>query len=278
MHASHSPTFLSPTCKGWPLLLVCLSLVLALLSPATAQAEPPQLTLHYHERPPYMSTDANGTLHGLVASPAIQALTSIGIELNQQKTPAARQLNELSHSDSPQCALGWFRNPERESRYRYSLPLYQDQALIGITQRSQVQLQPVAQLRTTMQHPTLTALVKQGYSYGPYIDDLISRSSQVSQVTGENNTMLTMIAAGRADYMLLAPEEYTGLLQQNPHQREQFNAIEFTDLERGETRHLVCNQATPEAWLQGVDEWIRSRLVIPPSAAAGFEKHISGAT
>ena len=72
------------------------------------------LRLLYQERPPYTTPRADGSVEGLVATPAAQALQRAGIAFRWEQTPSQRQLLLVQTGDAGACGLGWFRNAERE--------------------------------------------------------------------------------------------------------------------------------------------------------------------
>lgn len=61
---------------------------------AAAGAQTP--TIHYQERAPYSSTRADGTVAGLTATPAAQAMQRAGLSATWVRTPSQRQLDRKS--------------------------------------------------------------------------------------------------------------------------------------------------------------------------------------
>jgi hypothetical protein len=91
---------------------------------ATAGAQ--GLTLHYQERAPYSTALSDGTVAGLTATPAAQALQQAGLRFAWVRTPSQRQLALIQEGDGLHCGLGWLRNAERSAKGKFSQALYRD--------------------------------------------------------------------------------------------------------------------------------------------------------
>ena len=95
-------------------------------------------------------------------------------------------------------------------------------------------------------------LVKDGYSYGPQLDALIASApvpplrTHVDPV--QMAQMAQMLRSGRADWMIVAPEEAAVLGGPGLH------LLRLSDAHAGPTRHLYCSNAVPAAWLARIDE------------------------
>lgn len=214
-----------------------------------ASAQPPvsALTLHYQVRPPYSSARADGRIEGLVATPAADALARAGIPFSWKLTPSQRQLALIQSGSGRHCGLGWFRSDERAARGRFSAPLYRDQPLAALV-RPEAALPTPATAATLLAAPHLRLLVKDGYSYGPLLDRLIAGAAAAPQRTNVDPPQMSqMLRSGRADWMIVAPEEAAVL--GGAGLREQTLA----DVPEGPTRHLYCSEDVPADWIQRID-------------------------
>ena len=226
---------------------------LALLADAVATA-PPVLTLHYQERPPYSTLEADGRVSGLVATPAARALERAGIAYRWERTPAQRQLALIQQGDGLHCGVGWFRNAEREAAGRFNAqPLYRDRPFAAVV-RDGAPWPADDRAADALARSTLRLLAKDGFSYGPVLDGLIAgASAAVRRTSAEPDAMARMIAAGRADWMIASPEEAPALLARVPDGGRGLRLVHLSDVPMGEARHLYCNRAVPDAWLARVD-------------------------
>ena len=205
----------------------------------------PSVTLYYNERPPYLVTAAGGGVSGLTATPAANAFRSAGIAFGWSKLPTNRQMAVLKENRAAECAVGWFRNAERESFARYTKAIYRDRPTVAL---ASVSFAPKsARLNDLLHAGGVTVLVKDGFSYGPYIDGLLGRSkpSQIT-TTAENSQMVQMVAAQRADFMFVSEEEAAYLAEQAGADAGRLKVIRFEDVPPGEKRYILCSRQVPE--------------------------------
>ena len=226
----------------WALLGLCFG----------AQAQ--GLTLHYHERAPYSVTQADGSVTGLVATPAAQALSQAAVAFVWARTPNQRQLALIQEGDGLHCGVGWFRNAERAALGKFSKPLYRDQPF-GALARGDSPLRAGLRGAEAMALAGNALLVKEGYSYGAQFDRLIAmQTPPPAKTSAETQQMLRMLLAGRAGWMIVSPEEAQVLRQEAGAAATGLRTVAFTDISAGETRHLYCNRAVPDAWLARIDQ------------------------
>lgn len=209
------------------------------------------LRLLYQERPPYTTQRAFGVVDGLLVAPVQHALERAGLAARWELTPSQRQLLLVHAGQEPVCAVGWFRNPEREKLGRFSRPLYRDLPM-GALVRADAPLADGAALAATLAAQRLTVLTKEGFSYGTDIDQWLSAGPVRRVSTGSEPPQLArMLLAGRADMMLVAPEEGQLLIAQHPSGA--LRMVKFSDVLPGLERHLYCSHAVPEDVLRRLD-------------------------
>lgn len=232
---------------GWRAVVVWMGGLAA--APAPAQAQAPTLTLHYQDRPPYSQTDADGAVRGLVADPAARALGRAGIAFRWARTPSQRQLALIqAPSGGLHCGVGWFRSAERAELGRFSATLYRDRPLAALMRESSWP-RAVASAADLLGASTLRLLVKEGYSYGARLDALIATVARPPiRTSADPAQMSRMLASGRADWMIVAPEEAEVLMQPGLLLRT------LGDEPQGPTRHLYCNHDVPAAWIERIDQ------------------------
>jgi polar amino acid transport system substrate-binding protein len=221
-----------------------------------AQAQ--TLTLHYQERAPYSVTQPDGSVAGLVATPAAQALTQAGVPFVWARTPSQRQLALIQDGKGLHCGVGWFRNAERATLGKFSKALYRDRPF-GALARADSPLKSGMRGAEAVATAGDTLLVKEGYSYGVQFDRLIAAQVPPPQTTSvETSQMIRMLLAGRAGWMIVTPEEGQVLRQDAGTAAAGLRSVAFSDSAGGETRHLYCNRAVPDAWMLRIDQALAS--------------------
>lgn len=205
-----------------------------------------KITMLYHERIPYAVT-SNGSVQGLTATPVTLAFNKSGIDIDWIETPVKRQLLAIKMNKGCQCSIGWFKNSERETFARYSASIYQDKPQVAITSAHNKSLVSQRSLADALKNKQLSLLVKDGYSYGKFIDQKIQQYQPTTHsVLYENLKMLSLIYHQRYDYFFIAPEEVNYLIDASGFTRTDFKIIRFKDMPEGEKRYILCNKKVSE--------------------------------
>lgn len=222
-----------------------------------AAAEASSITLHFYERPPFMHKDGERAV-GLTADRARQAFERADIPFVWALTPARRQLAVIEQNRGRDCAIGWFRTPERAAKGRFSSPIYVDKPTVGLI-RSNFLLPPVG-LAETLSGGDLHVVVKQGLTYGDYVgSQLAAAKVTVTRVSVEHVAIAHMISRGHGDLMFSTREE-ADLLQGNLETRRLgLKVVTFPDVPAGGTRHIYCSTNVTDAEMQRLNQAITAR-------------------
>lgn len=212
----------------------------------TVRAEDPPITIYFHVRPPYAEHGAPVGVKGLLVTPVIQALNEAGLNAQWVEMPPARQTEEIKRASVPVCGLGWFKRPEREEFAAFSAPIYKDRPNVIIARKDDARFAAPASLQQIFADPRIKLVVKTGYSYGATIDAWLQQYHPATEESsGSNEAILNMIANGRNDYVIMAPEEADYLLTRNAPLGFTLHTIALSDAPEGEQRYLMCSKATP---------------------------------
>ncbi len=232
-------------------------------TPATTEPPANNIILHYHERPPYMAT-SGASVEGLTATPAGEAFAQAGIVFEWQQTPSNRQLEVIKSNGGRDCGLGWFKNPEREEFARFTVPLYQDKAMVALARADNAAIISGKTVGAVLQDAALTLLVKDGYSYGAFIDGAIAEyAPQKTSTTVENVNMIQMIHSQRADYFFIAPEETEPLIKAAELAVEDFKLVEFSDMPVGNKRYIMCSLNVEPGVIEQLNAALRTLVDVP---------------
>lgn len=211
------------------------------------------VTLLYNERPPYITRQPDGSAAGLTATAAANAFKAAGIPVRWRELPSNRQIVLIQEGSGNDCAIGWFKNAEREKFAKFTMPLYRDMPPVLLANRD-FAVPPHETLRTLLARRDIRVLVKDRYSYGRYIDTLLADLKPHVVVTSNENTgMVAMIKARRADFMFVAQEEANYLVSQAGAHPGDFKLIRTSDMPQGELRYLMCSKRVDDHVLARVN-------------------------
>lgn len=230
--------------------------LISLLTVAATVMHPipqPAITLHYYERPPFYTGTVDGGVEGLVATPALRALSTARISYTIRSTPPKRQLAIIKQNIEPACMIGWLRTIEREKVGNFSSVLYRDRRPVAIARADNVALRSDRTLSATIGDSTLTILIKEGFSYGPKADAEIRNHPVPMRTTAQTAEMLKMIFYRRADYFLLSQEEADELIARSSFRRQDFRYIFFSDMKSGIERRLWCTKQVDVAQMRALN-------------------------
>ncbi|OYT90999.1 MAG: hypothetical protein CFE43_15420 [Burkholderiales bacterium PBB3] len=239
--------------KGSKRLWAGLSLCLLLMPMALGDT----VVLHYNPRPPYLLV-VNGELVGLTGSPATAAFRSAGVAFSLMETPASRQLKLLEEGRGHDCAVGWFKNPQREAFAKFTRPIYRDQPQVALRRADTERVADGEPLESLLSNKAMVLLIKQSYSYGQGLDALIEQyQPKRISTTDESRLMLKSIHLRGADYMFMAPEEVGPTIAAAGFERTQFKAVKLAGMPAGEHRYILCSKLVPDAVMGRLNAAIR---------------------
>lgn len=219
-----------------------------------AGADEPAVTILFHVRPPYAEFDGQHQVAGLLVDPVKAALAKAGLEAGWSEMPPARQVAEIKRSNARVCALGWFKRPDREAFALFSAPIYHDQPTVAVARKNDSRFADGMSLQDSLTDDSREIIVKTGYSYGATIDEWMAALRPHAEASsGDNESLLGMIALERADYAIMAPEEADDLLATVPELGTSLRAIRLSDAPDGELRYLMCSKATPADLIARID-------------------------
>jgi uncharacterized protein (TIGR02285 family) len=219
--------------------------------------------LLYHERPPYAET-AGTVVKGLTASPSANAFDKAGIPFKWALTPSKRELQAIQDNQGCDCSVGWFKNPDREKFALFTSALYRDQPQVAIALANNDKIKSGGTVAQTLTNANLILGVKDGYSYGRFLDAQIAANNPKKDVTtAENTNMLEKIHKGYNDYFFIAPEEADDLIKVSGFPKEDFKYVTFTDMPNGELRYLICSKRVGTDIVDKLNQALSTIVTIP---------------
>jgi len=241
----------------WP----ALALLLAMFAPGLAWAQEsaePDIKVAYLERPPYYWTD-NGHPRGFLLELTKKIFALAGITASYAPVPPNRILAELRENKAPTCSIGWFKNPERESYAKFSLPIYRDKPLVILTTKDRAgNFRVHDSLEDVFRDSSLVLAQVASFSLGETVDRLQKQILVRNLTVSSSQSVLPrLIQEGRASYMLVAPEEVPTLLRSANVDPELFVQLTIQDIPAGNLRHLIFSANVTEEALRKVNAAIR---------------------
>jgi polar amino acid transport system substrate-binding protein len=230
---------------------------LSLAAPALAQADD-KIILSFNERPPYIIPAADGSASGLTASPAADAFKAAGIEVTWSKVPPNRQLAVVKEG-GPNCAIGWYKTAEREGFAKFTKPIYRDKPTVLVANTAFAGKQG-GKLEEIMAGKGVRVLVKENFSYGPFIDALLEKHKTVlTKSNGSATQMLQLVNAKMVDFMFASEEEAEYLVEQSGINAKTFQQLQMADIPNGDFRYIMCSKQVSDEVIGKLNKAIAAR-------------------
>ncbi len=213
------------------------------------------LIIAYEERVPYVEKYSD-SIKGLVATPIIKALQYSKIKYELKEKPSKRHLYEIEANINKMCAVGWFKNTQREKFAKFTLPLYQDMPLGIISRKENENILKNIPIDKLLKNRNLSLLSKASYSYGSFLDEKIKNFKTIKkEVYTNNKKMLSMIVAKRADYLFISEEEAKILLNNKAMNDLKFFSVK--NIPKGNKRYLICSKNVSDETIKLINEYIK---------------------
>jgi polar amino acid transport system substrate-binding protein len=250
-------------------LVVRAQVASAQISSASAAAVEQPLLVSYVERPPYFYTitDSDGPhVRGFIAEYTQQIMRQAGISAEYVSWPFQRIVTEIKRNNRPYCALGFYRNSQRQRFAQFTLPLYREPPIVALLLRKNLAAAgQYTGLASIYQNPDLTVGFMKDYSYGAEVDR-INRTYQSQQqlMLGKERQLLRLLAAEKIHFLLVAPPEIHDMVVAAEMNPDDFASIELADIHRGNNRYLMCSKAVSLETIAKLNRAIRATPIKEP--------------
>ncbi|MFA9274505.1 MAG: substrate-binding periplasmic protein [Candidatus Aquirickettsiella gammari] len=228
-------------------IVTCLALLCSTAPALAADA----LKLLYEIRDPISYRDSRGKLTGLAVDPVAQAMNAAGITYVWIEIPFKRQLSMVEANNEAVCALGMFKNKERQQYAKFTQTILHD-TYSPYIMLAHKDFQPDSNLDLlrVLSRPGVKILKKDRASYGSVLDDAIERSRiTVITTTAESKNMAMMIAARRADFTFAQEQEALQMIKAIPN-GDQLHIVKPLGMPQGLERFLMCSQLVSDKLIQ----------------------------
>jgi polar amino acid transport system substrate-binding protein len=232
---------------------VCAGLLLLFIQTGLSQTPRANdaLKLMYEVRQPMSYRDSEGKLTGLLITPVAQAMTKAGISFVWVETPFKRQLNLLEANAEALCAVGMFKNKERQKIAKFSHVVIRDTARPSVMlAHRDFKPDKSMDLVEALSIPGVKMLKKEIASYGSAIDEAIERSHvTIISTTAESLNMAKMVAAHRADFIFVPEDEAINMIK-TIEDGDKLHIFKPRNMPQGPERFLMCSHAVPDELIQ----------------------------
>lgn len=230
----------------------------ALLTSLNTSADP--LTLYYESRVPFMIVQ-NGELIGSEGRRAAEAFKAIGIDFTLSEAPVARQLLMVANNLKPSCAVGLYWTAERAMSGKYTLPIFRSLPQDVVMRSDNLKMQSVNTMAAMFADPSLSLVLRNGYSYGAKVDALLQKANaRIKRPSEDSHGRIRFVLAGQVDATLFTAEEAEYQIKQFGGEGKALVVKHFSDSPEGEPRHLYCSKSVDDAIIKKLNDFLKKRL------------------
>ncbi len=214
------------------------------------------ISVYYFHRPPLYTLDNSDKPEGFISKIVDMILHEANIKHSFISMPSKRVELSLQNQDYA-CGIGWFKKPEREDFAIFSEPIYKDQKLSVIYSTRVKSKIPADVSIEQLFNSNLLLGVIDGFSYGAWADDKISilKPGNEKFVTEQDN-LLNLLIAGRADYTLIGFEEGRWLLDKNPEFKKSLRLITISNAPEGNLRYIMFSKSIDKSTVSHINKAI----------------------
>lgn len=237
--------------------------------------EKDKLLLAVQDRPPYFIYKKNVTTpdDGVIYHLILKILNNANINFEFKNVPLIRSVSEIKSNKDKTCLPAAFKNKEREDIALFSKAYFQDKKTVIVFRKNDNKFKNYDKFENILKNNEIILLLKLGYIYGKYIDDLIFEVKKYNNgefklnnlsaliLTSMNNTeMFYEIMNKKADYLIIGRNEGEYLFEQNPKFNQELEMKDLIDMPEGEKRYIMCAKMVGKQTMDKIDKEISKIL------------------
>lgn len=243
------------TANLWLKMMLGSLLLLGMANAVFAQAPSDDpIILMYHERAPFYIKQPDGDIGGLVVNVVLRVFASADVTFKWVYRPAMRQLKEIKDNHDRICAVGWFRNPDREMFAKFTAPVFQDKQMVAVARKNDAETRKHSRVIDLLADTSLRMGIKLGYSNGGMIDRHAAiLGTQITSVPLDSRGLVKMLLKDRFDYVFFPGDEIETILAEAGDLALQMSVVSFDDMPAGSKRHIMCSQRVDDEIIRRLD-------------------------
>ncbi|WP_162306110.1 transporter substrate-binding domain-containing protein [Oleisolibacter albus] len=227
--------------------LLLMAIALLCLPPVGVVAAPVDMTVMFPDMEPFlMAGEQPGTATGPVADRIGQLARDAEIHITWTgPKPRSRILAEMA-AGHPVCYPNIRLTPDRQAQYKFTDPLFLPPRWMVLARR-QLEIGRYASLEALLADPSPIMGRLLGASMGAELDAMLMAASAASlPVRGSPSDLLTLLAAGRIDYMIVDADALDIVARRAGIEVASFDLVSFPDLPSPEPGRIMCARSVPD--------------------------------
>ena len=230
-----------------------LSLILSTASIALASP----ITLYYENRAPFTYLQ-DGELVGSEGKVASEAFREAGIDFTLSEAPGAREIDMVGKNFEATCAVGIYRTADRDRSGKFTLPISIKQAKVVVIRADNPKINSYTTLSDLLADPTISLVMRNGYSYGTQVDDMLDQAKAHLKRPSESSYGRTkMVLEGMADGALFTPQEADYQIHQFGEAGKLLVSLRFTDSPAGEPSYIYCTKSVDDSMIGKLNDFLK---------------------
>lgn len=232
-----------------------LIILLSLSRASIALAAP--LTLYYENRLPFTFLQ-DGELIGSEGKIASDTFKAAGIEFKLYEAPGAREIDLIGKNLEESCAVGIYRNADREKLGKFTLPIAIKQSKVILIRADNFKINAFTSLSELLADPNISLVMRNGYSYGTQVDDMLDQAKAHLKRPSESSYGRTkMVLEGMADGALFTPQEADYQIHQFGEAGKLLVSLRFTDSPAGEPSYIYCTKSVDDSMIGKLNDFLK---------------------
>jgi uncharacterized protein (TIGR02285 family) len=233
--------------------------------------------IDYQHRPPFFENNSstNKIESGILYKLSKKILDKTKINFEFIETPLPRTITKMKEKKERVCISYALFDAARKEFANYSNPYYKEKRNVIVFRNKDKRFKNNKAIKDLLKKEPVSFLVKRGYSYGAYVDDILQKFKSYDRNNNYNNEalfnnlfityldnagMLKQIEMSRADYMLISLTEYEYLENQYNSITKNLSYRFISDMPEGNKRYFLCSKHIEEETIEVINKAIKNTV------------------